>query len=69
MGLYFKNIPVNPFENPSFLLQATYVRYTCHFHEDQYPHSFFLKQKNKGKGENKRQISPHFHLTNLQNLR
>jgi hypothetical protein len=45
MVLYFKNIPVNPFENPSFLLQATYVRYTCHFHEDQYPHSFFFKSK------------------------
>lgn len=37
-----RNIPVNPFGNPSFLLQATYVLYTCHFHEDQDPHSFYL---------------------------
>lgn len=45
-----RKLPVNPFENPSFLLQATYALYTCHFHEDRYLHSF-LKRKKKGKVE------------------
>lgn len=40
--IFLNYIPVNPFENLSFLLQATYVPYTCHFHEDRDPHSFLL---------------------------
>jgi hypothetical protein len=44
---------VNPFENPSFLLQATYALYIVRYHEDQDQYSFFFFQLRVEKVEEK----------------
>lgn len=56
---------MNPSENPSFLLQATYALYIGRYHEGQDQQSFFFFQWMIGKVEEE-EFSQNFHLTNME---